>query len=172
MGAGVLSLIGISLSILPILLFLILLAVYDAISVYKTKHMLTLAESVVESKLPILLVFPQKMGYKYEEEKDLMDKSRPREALFMGLGDVIIPGTLVVSASTFLAGRDGLDILGVQPQYIVVITSLIGLLIGYSALMYFVLKGKPQAGLPLLNSGTIIGFLIGELIAFGTLIIV
>jgi presenilin-like A22 family membrane protease len=130
MGAGVLSLIGISLSILPILLFLILLAVYDAISVYKTKHMLTLAESVVESKLPILLVFPQKMGYRYEEEKDLLDKSRPRDALFMGLGDVIIPGTLIVSASTFLADRDGLSILGIAPQYIVVLMSFIWLLVG------------------------------------------
>jgi len=171
MGAGVLSLIGISLSILPILLFLVLLAVYDFISVYKTKHMLSLAESVVESKLPILLVFPMKAGYKYEEEKDLLDKSRPREALFMGLGDVIIPGTLIVSASTFLAGRGGFDPFGIGPQYIVVLFALLGLFAGYSALMYMVLKGKAHAGLPFLNTGVITGFFIGELIAYGTIVI-
>lgn len=171
MGAGVLSLIGISLSILPLILLLVLLAVYDFISVYKTKHMLTLAESVVESKLPILLVFPMKPSYRYEEEKDLLDRSKPRQAMFMGLGDVIIPGTLIVSASTFLAGRGGASILGIPPQMGVALFALAGLFVGFSGLMYLVLKGKAHAGLPLLNSGTILGFLLGELLFFGRIIL-
>ncbi|MDG6224297.1 MAG: presenilin family intramembrane aspartyl protease [Candidatus Thermoplasmatota archaeon] len=171
MGAGVLSLIGISLSILPLILLLVLLAVYDFISVYKTKHMLTLAESVVESKLPILLVFPMKPSYRYEEEKDLLDRSKPRQAMFMGLGDVIIPGTLIVSASTFLAGRGGASVLGMPPQMGVALFALAGLFVGFSGLMYLVLKGKAHAGLPLLNSGTILGFLLGELLFFGRIIL-
>ncbi len=171
MGAGVLTLIGISISILPILLLLILLAVYDFISVYKTKHMLALAESVVEAKLPILLVFPLKWGYRYEDESNLLDKSRPREAMFMGLGDVIIPGSLLISAYTFLPS-DGIELLGmISPQLSVAMFSLAGMLIALFFLMYQVLKGKAHAGLPFLNGGVILGFLLGELIIYGTIII-
>ncbi len=171
MGAGVLTLIGISISILPILLLLILLAVYDFISVYKTKHMLALAESVVEAKLPILLVFPLKWGYRYEDETNLLDKSRPREAMFMGLGDVIIPGSLLISAYTFLPS-DGIELLGmISPQLSVAMFSLVGMLIALLFLMYQVLKGKAHAGLPFLNGGVILGFLLGELIIYGTIII-
>ena len=171
MGAGVLTLIGISISILPILLLLVLLAVYDFISVYKTKHMLALAESVVEAKLPILLVFPLKWGYRYEDESNLLDKSRPREAMFMGLGDVIIPGSLLISAYTFLPS-DGIELLGmISPQLSVAMFSLVGMLIALFFLMYQVLKGKAHAGLPFLNGGVILGFLLGELIIYGTIII-
>jgi presenilin-like A22 family membrane protease len=36
------------------------------------------------------------------------------------------------------------------------------------ALMTYVARGKPQAGLPLLNGGAILGYLIGGLILVGT----
>ncbi|TLZ56577.1 MAG: hypothetical protein E6K17_03995 [Methanobacteriota archaeon] len=34
--------------------------------------------------------------------------------------------------------------------------------------MRFVMKGNPQAGLPLLNGGSIAGYLVSFLVAFGT----
>ena len=40
-----------------------------------------------------------------------------------------------------------------------------GILIGYVGLMMLVTKGKPQAGLPFLNTGAIIGFLIASTLA-------
>jgi presenilin-like A22 family membrane protease len=39
--------------------------------------------------------------------------------------------------------------------------AIIGSLAGLAVLLYFVNSGKPQAGLPPLNGGTILGFLIG-----------
>ena len=44
---------------------------------------------------------------------------------------------------------------------------MIGGLVGYAALMTQVARGKPQAGLPLLNGGSILGYLISGIIALG-----
>jgi presenilin-like A22 family membrane protease len=74
---------------------------------------------------------------------------------------VIIPGILAVSAFTFLAPPGGLAPFGVT------LGTIAGALVGYAVLMRFVAKGNPQAGLPLLNSGAIGGFLITYLLVFG-----
>ena len=71
-----------------------------------------------------------------------------RVALFMGLGDLVIPGALVVSSKAALGWGVGL-------------ASMLGSVAGFFVLMTFVLSGRPQAGLPLLNGGAILGYLIG-----------
>ncbi len=71
----------------------------------------------------------------------------------MGLGDAVIPTVLVISANAFLGGPT-LAFINI-PAF----GAVVGTLAGYVALMVFVLKGKPQAGLPFLNTGAIIGFL-------------
>ena len=45
---------------------------------------------------------------------------------------------------------------------------MLGGLLGYLILMTYVAKGRPQAGLPLLNGGAILGYIIGGLIFVGT----
>jgi presenilin-like A22 family membrane protease len=62
---------------------------------------------------------------------------------------------------------DPVTVLGIPGQLIVSLSSLAGTLVGYWVLMYFVASGRPQAGLPLLNSGTIVGYLISVLLVFG-----
>ncbi|MEA2074793.1 MAG: presenilin family intramembrane aspartyl protease PSH, partial [Euryarchaeota archaeon] len=62
-GGGAAAIFGISLGILPVLLLMIILAVYDAISVYKTKHMVSLAESVIDLRMPIIFVLPRKWSF-------------------------------------------------------------------------------------------------------------
>ena len=169
MAVGVIGIFGISLSILPVLILLIILAVYDAISVYGTKHMVALADGVTQMRLPILLVVPKHTGYSYLEQKPLkqqIDEGEEREAMFMGLGDVIIPGILVASAFNFLP--EG-TILGMDSSLIVALGTLVGAVVGFVLLMRFVLKGNPQAGLPLLNGGAIIGYLISYLLVYGDL---
>ena len=99
-AAGVTALLGISFAILPALLLLIGLAIYDAISVYKTKHMVTLADAVASQRLPILIVVPKTRHYSFLRQRSLKEQiasGEEREAMFMGLGDIIIPGILVVS---------------------------------------------------------------------------
>ncbi|VVB61074.1 Signal-peptide peptidase, presenilin aspartyl protease [uncultured archaeon] len=162
-GAGAVALFGISLSILLVLILLIGLAVYDAISVYKTKHMIDLADAVMDLKLPVLLVVPKIRHYSLLKEttrlKEKLQSGEEREAFFMGLGDVVMPGILV--ATTYTTIPNGLPI---------ALSVLAGTLVGFVALMMFVIKGKPQAGLPLLCSGAILGYLISSYVFFGILV--
>jgi len=169
-AAGSTAIFGISLAILPIFVLLIGLAVYDAISVYKTKHMITLADSVIEHRLPVLLVVPKKMGYSFRKQarlKTQLKKGEERDAMFMGLGDLVIPGSLIISAYHFLPRM----MIGgwLAANFVVSMGTLAGAVFGYSMLMRFVLKGKPQAGLPLLNSGAIGGYAISYLLVYQSL---
>jgi presenilin-like A22 family membrane protease len=67
MGAGAAGLFGISFGLLPALLLLVGLAVYDAISVYGTEHMLTLASGVMDLRVPVVLVIPLRLSYSFRE---------------------------------------------------------------------------------------------------------
>ena len=160
-ASGVSALIGISLSIIPIVVLLVLLAVYDAISVYKTKHMITMAEGLMDLKLPILFVIPKHAKYSFLHEN--FKAGEKREAFFMGLGDAVMPTLLVVSANVFIHSSGGIisyPVLG----------AMLGTLAGYAVLYTFVMKGNPQAGLPFLNSGVILGFFIGVLLSGASII--
>ncbi|MDP6333039.1 MAG: presenilin family intramembrane aspartyl protease PSH [Candidatus Poseidoniaceae archaeon] len=176
-GAGVIVMLGVAFVPTLIIIFMVLAAVYDAWAVYKSKHMLELADTMIGLQLPILLVAPQDKGYSFRDEKapisskDGSEKPEPtvpkakpkknKEAMFMGLGDVIFPGMLVLSAVQWLDTDYGLS---------VAICTLIGGLLGYTALMTYVARGKAQAGLPLLNGGAILGYFVGGLIFAGTAI--
>jgi presenilin-like A22 family membrane protease len=163
-GAGASAIFGISLSILPVAILLALLAIYDAIAVYKTKHMIDLAEGVMDLRLPILFVIPRHMKYSFIEDSFKKEEGQKREAFFMGLGDAIMPTILVVSANVFLVQKYGAELIA---GFITIpaITAMAGTIIGFIALSILVMKGKPQAGLPFLNGGVILGYLAGVLIA-------
>ncbi|MBE0519235.1 MAG: hypothetical protein IH630_08470 [Thermoplasmata archaeon] len=163
---GVIGILGVSLNILPVLILLIILAVYDAISVYGTKHMIDLADGVTKMHLPILLVIPKRRGFSYLRQKSLkaqLDDGAEREAMYMGLGDIIIPGVLVASAFYFLPS----DIVGgIGGNLLIALGTIVGATIGFLVLMRYVIKGNPQAGLPLLNGGAVAGYVISYLIVF------
>ncbi len=156
-AAGVASIFGRSLDILPVVILLIILAVYDAISVYKTKHMITLAEGVIDLKTPILFVIPKKRNYSFIREGiGKLSEGGERSAFIMGMGDLIMPSILVVSANVFIEGYRILGFVNLPA-----IGAIIGSLAGLVVLLYFVGSGRPQAGLPPLNGGTLIGFALG-----------
>jgi presenilin-like A22 family membrane protease len=155
-AAGAASIFGISLSIVPVIILLVILLVYDAISVYKTRHMITLAEGVVDMKSPILFIVPKKRGYSYRNEGIAnIEGGGERAAYIIGMGDLIMPSILVVSANVFL------DTAKIGFITIPALGAMIGSVIGLSLLLMVVRKGKPQAGLPPINGGAILGFLAG-----------
>ena len=202
MGAGAAGLFGISFGLLPALLLLAVLAVYDAISVYGTEHMLTLASGVMDLKVPIVLVVPLTLSYSFlsadtpdptedgettddavanggdesgtpDENAQVDEDADPsadveadpmdREALFIGLGDAVIPTVLVASAAFFSpAGVPSLGVPGLEVT-IPALTAMLGTLLGLAILMRMVLKGRAHAGLPLLNGGAITGYLVGAI---------
>jgi len=170
-GGALIAILGISFGILPALLLLGVLMVYDAIAVYRTKHMVSLADAVTDMKLPILMVMPDSPSFDYPSAAPLREqRARPveeRSALFMGLGDVVIPGTLVVSAFVWLPSSP--HVLGVAGDLLVALSVLAGSLVGYAALMRRVATGNPQAGLPFLNGGAIAGYVVGFLLVFHSL---
>jgi len=162
-GAGAIAIFGISLDIFLVLILLVILAIYDAVSVYKTKHMIDLADTVMDLKLPVLLVVPKIRKYSLlKETKSLKEKLKDdeeRDAFFMGLGDIVMPGILVAATYHNISG--GFPIaLGV----------IVGTLAGFIVLMTFVIKGKPQAGLPCLCGGAILGYLVSSYLWFGKIV--
>lgn len=162
-GAGAIAIFGISLGIFLVIVLLIVLAVYDAISVYKTKHMIDLADIVMDLKLPVLLVVPKIRYYSLIKEtkslKQKLKEDEERDAFFFGLGDIVIPGILVAASFRFI--ENGL---------LIALSVMIGTLVGFVILMTFVIKGKPQAGLPCLGGGAIAGYLISSYLLYGELV--
>src|SRR6266550_2026860 len=133
-----------------------------------------IADELTSQRLPILLVIPKKAGYSFRQQKSLkeqVDSGEEREAMFVGLGDLIIPGILAISAFTF-SSAVGRSFLGVLPNGIIAFGTVLGSLAGFMVLMRYVLKGNPQAGLPLLNGGALLGFIIASLLVYGTVHIV
>ena len=204
MGAGAAGLFGISFGLLPALVLLAVLAVYDAISVYGTEHMLDLAAGVMDLNLPVVLVVPTTLSYSLRDAAadvgsgdgdepsgdggadavaadgsadggpapaaDAADTDSPaddgvRDAFFIGLGDAVIPTVLVASAAFFLPSSltPSLGVPGLPALTLPALTAMVGTFAGLFTLLWMVLKGRPHAGLPLLNGGAIGGYLIGAL---------
>ncbi len=156
-ACGIIAIFGISLTVPLVILLLALLAIYDAISVYKTKHMIDLGDTILRFHLPMLLVIPKKWGYSFRTEKEFSGK---KNAIFIGLGDFIIPG--ILAASVFHFGE----------SIVVALACILGSVIGLALLMVLSKSGTAQAGLPWLNGGALAGYLIssilmGEFIGFG-----
>ena len=212
MGIGAAGLFGINFGILPALVLLTVLAVYDAISVYGTEHMLDLASGVMDLRVPVVLVVPLSLSYSFldaetpeavaeadeGEERDadaatVADGAgdadghdtpaddadaaetpadddeageRPglaeRDALFIGLGDAVIPTVLVASAGFFVRDAPSLALPGLTIP-LPAGTAMVGTIAGLVVLLWMVLKGRAHAGLPLLNGGAISGYLLGAL---------
>jgi presenilin-like A22 family membrane protease len=167
-AGSLIALLGISFGILPTFILLIALMVYDAVAVYGTKHMLTLADVVTEMKVPILMVMPAEAGFDYTQSGGLKSQqAKPREqreAMFMGLGDVVIPGVLVVSAFISLPSRA--VALGIGGNLLAAVGALLGSLVGYLFLIRLVNRGNAQAGLPFLNGGAIAGYAVAFVLIF------
>ncbi|HKM41546.1 MAG TPA: presenilin family intramembrane aspartyl protease PSH [Methanocorpusculum sp.] len=157
-SAGCAVIFGVSLSIIPVLILLILLMIYDFIAVKRSKHMLTLADGVLRQKMPIMLLVPKTKGYSYRKNGfDIQQPGRERGAYMIGMGDMIMPAILVVSAQVYAGGEGVLSVLGLS---LPALGAIIGGITGFMILMVPVNTGKPQPGLPLINGCAIIGFLV------------
>jgi len=197
MGAGAAGMFGISFGLLPAILFLLVLAIYDAISVYGTEHMLTLAEGVMDLNVPVLFVIPTSLSYSFRDlgagEEMTEDETTTeaadggpsaeeaptggspeddgvRDALYIGLGDAVMPTILVASAAAFVPVDAASQLsVPVVTMNLPALTAMLGTITGLLILLRMVLKGRAHAGLPLLNGGAILGYLVGALASGVTL---
>lgn len=194
MGAGAAGLFGISFGLLPAVVLLTLLAVYDAISVYGTEHMLDLAEGVMDLNIPVVLVIPLTLSYSLldgegdevtaptgddaaanggsgdgpdeldESDESVSPDADDRDAFFIGLGDAVMP-TVMVASGAFFLDAGGLGIALLPALNLAALLSMVGTFLGLGVLLWMVMKGRAHAGLPLLNGGAIGGYLLGAVLS-------
>ncbi|MEM0359966.1 MAG: presenilin family intramembrane aspartyl protease [Candidatus Diapherotrites archaeon] len=109
-GAG--ALIGVSLGVLPVIIFIVSLSVYDIFAVFVTKHMVKMAKAIVSENLAFTFTIPTK-----EREFQL------------GTGDLVIP--LVFGIAVFSTTASKLENLplffAIIPVLLVLFASILGL---------------------------------------------
>jgi presenilin-like A22 family membrane protease len=91
-----------------------------------------------------------------------------RDALFIGLGDAVMP-TIIVASAAFFVDKGVIDVPGIALN-LAALSAMVGTTLGLLALLAMVLKGRAHAGLPLLNGGAIGGYLVGAMASGLTLV--
>lgn len=126
---------------------LIVFAIYDYISVYKTKHMVTLAKAAVDNQYPLMFTLPSGRNVKIREMT--FENRGEQQVIMLGFGDMAIPEILIVSSAIY------------NPLHSVLfaVLTLAGAITALIFLFFFN-HGKPAPGLPYINSGVIAGFLV------------
>ena len=106
-GAGVVTLIGVSFVPVLIIGFMIVAAIYDHWAVNGSKHMLELADTMIGLKLPVvLLVAPKSANYSFIDEEDSVMSEPSNESGGMDWDD---PVPHLESAKVKKGGRDALS---------------------------------------------------------------
>ncbi len=147
MISGAAGLLGILLKPDIAITLLVVFAVYDYISVYKTKHMVTLAKAAVDNQFPLMFMLPSSKNLKM---KELTFENRGDHAIIMlGFGDMAIPEILIVSSFIY----------NPLHSFLFAALTLAGA-IGALIFLFFFNRGKPAPGLPFINTGAILGFLV------------
>lgn len=144
--AGVGAVLGISLAPETVIIILVILSFYDIIAVYKTKHMVELAEAMIQSRAIFGFVVPSS----FRGFKERMARVSPGEQfMILGSGDVILP--LLLSASLVRAS--------LSQSVIVALFSALGLF-----LMHLIFTNqktrRPMAALPPIAAMAILGYLV------------
>jgi presenilin-like A22 family membrane protease len=156
-GVVAVALFGAGLSPLPAICLLVVLAMYDAYSVYVSEHMQSLGGGVVDLALPMVFVVPGDLSFSLRETEDL--ESLAAGAMVLGLGDAIFPGVLAASGAVFLDAPTVVAGLNAPA-----LGALLGAFVGLVGLNYVLFRvQRTHAGLPILNGTVIAGYLMGAL---------
>ncbi len=143
--AGVGALIGVSLGVIPIILFIALLSVYDLIAVFKTKHMVTMAKAITSENLAFTFALPTK-EHQFE----------------LGTGDMVIP--LAFASSVFAQNHATGLFFALVPAMLILYGSIIGLIITIDYASKKV--GRALPALPLQTGIMVVMFLVGKFFGY------
>jgi len=148
--AGVGGVLGSFMGFLPSLLLVLALGTYDIIAVFKTKHMIKLADQSRLRKMPVMFETSSK-GIKTGPRKGVKEEE---DILGLGTGDIAIP-------LIFFVG-----VLRTFHNWIPVIGAVIGAGVGLGITIYYVTTVKRVAlpALPPIIGGSVIGLGISLLI--------
>lgn len=148
--AGIGAAIGVSLLPITVVYILVIFSFYDIISVYKTGHMIKLAQAMIESRAIFGFVIPEPG----RTVRAKISGVTPGEGfMILGSGDVVFP--LLLSSS--------LISISIWQSVVVAIFSVAGLF-----LMHLIFSNqkirRPMAALPPIALMAIIGYLVANLI--------
>jgi presenilin-like A22 family membrane protease len=145
-GSGVGALLGMSLGIVPCIIFMMILSVYDFVSVFITKHMVTMAKAVTERPMAFTIAAP----HKFSKAKFVPTKGAKKKVhvFQLGLGDIIIPMMFSVAA---------LNMFGIISSLFIIAGSLVSLVA-----LTLIITRKPMAlpALPFICSGALAGYIL------------
>ncbi len=128
---GVGALLGASLGIVASFVFLLLLSLYDFVAVFKTKHMVTMAKSIIKQNLAFAMSMPSAKG-----------------EINIGGGDLVMP--IIVATSVYRK-------YGIISS---VVSLSVGMVFLVIAIGYYVeKKGMPIPALPPIASGMVVGLI-------------
>lgn len=147
--AGIGSALGSATAWQTTMIVLLVLAVYDVIAVYGTKHMVTMFKGLMEKGVIFAVIIPEDPRLLFKRMKDM---AQGEGFFFLGTGDLAIPSFFVASAA-----RENLG-LGIGAA----IGAIVGL---FFTDLIFTWKGKrPMPALPPIALGTILGFFVAILV--------
>jgi presenilin-like A22 family membrane protease len=146
--AGISGSIAVGLSPNALVILLTLLAFYDIVAVYATKHMVRMFRGLVSRGVMLAFVLTR-----LKREDLLAPPERPSAAMLLGTGDVALPAMLVASSLR----------LGTAPA----VGTALGALLGF-VLMFALFLGqerrRPMPALPPIALGAVLGHFIGLLL--------
>ncbi|MCX6740726.1 MAG: presenilin family intramembrane aspartyl protease [Candidatus Parcubacteria bacterium] len=132
------------------IIILLILAVYDFWAVYKTKHMVQMFTGMAEQKVYFTIIIPQNIRGLF---KKISIVSPSVEFMFLGTGDIALPAIFVVSC--------------LQISLLTAYITALGTIAGFIFLFILFVSQKekqPMPGLPPIVLGTLLGFLISQII--------
>lgn len=140
-GAG--AVLGASLGLLPVVIFMLLLAAYDFISVFVTKHMVYMAKEITKTPMAFTAALP------YAPAKTGKAGKKRAHVFQLGGGDLVIPLVFAVSVMHSFGLKAALF-------------AEAGAGVALALLFLSVLKRpKPLPALPPITAGAFLGFLVG-----------
>jgi len=135
-GAG--AVFGFSLSLGAAFLFLLLLAIYDYIAVFRTKHMVTMANEIIK----------RDVAFTVSQERTVIVEGKPKkERIDIGTGDFLAP--IMVEVAAYKIGVSAM------------LTGFIGALVGFW-IMIFILytQRKTIPAIPPITLGIALAYLV------------
>ncbi len=145
--AGIGAVLGLSLAPISVVFLLLILSFYDIIAVYKTGHMVKIAEDMIRARAISGIVLPQTMKDWFENLENVQPGGR---FMILGSGDLIMPLILTASVIGFH---------GLAAAMIVMLFSMFGLFLTYYLFMIQKTR-RPMAALPPIAAMSIIGYLV------------
>lgn len=144
------AILGLSMVPISVVYILVIFSVYDIVAVYKTKHMIKLADAMIRSRAIFGFVIPETGG----GIKGKISAVTPGQGfMILGSGDVIFP--LLLAAS--------LVRISIRHSAIVAIFAAAGLFLMHIIFINQKVR-KPMAALPPIALMSIIGYLVASLI--------